>query len=185
MIRQKLTHRLNMAVGARARSDRRNWALARCLARWGLHWRFQPALGHSIDFCCFGRGKCFVKAKDTAVAAFLPSALQCEGCLETTTIGLVWWGRNEVLAHSNRREWNLVQSEGRSERPAWAFDNSIGCCSTANGATNFAEISCSRSLWTQAGTEVRLFSVTFNTFHYKVFLYKVEILLFLVFCLSF
>jgi hypothetical protein len=49
----------------------------------------QPALGYSKDLCCFGRGKCFVKAKNTAVVAVLPCALKCEGSLKATAIGLV------------------------------------------------------------------------------------------------
>jgi len=49
----------------------------------------QPTLGYSKDLCRFGRGKFFVKAKNTAVAAVLPCALKCEGSLKATAIGFV------------------------------------------------------------------------------------------------
>jgi len=86
---QGLTHRLNVAVGMGIHSNRKSWELVSGSARQWLHGGMQPALGYSKDLCCFGRGKCFVKAKNTAIVAVLPCALKCEGSLKATTIGLV------------------------------------------------------------------------------------------------
>ena len=63
------------------------------------HARLQPALGDSKEPGGFARGKGFVKTEYSAIAAVTLGTMDREGRAKAATVGLVYRGRDDVLAH--------------------------------------------------------------------------------------
>lgn len=95
------------------------------------HARLQPALGDCKNPGGFARGKGFVKAEYSAIAAVTLGTMDREGGTKAATVGRVCRGRNDVLAHGNADVWNLIHSGSQAwinlREPA---RNSVGCSST-------------------------------------------------------
>src|SRR5256885_10408278 len=75
-----------------------------------LHAGLEPALGDGKQPCCLAGGERLVETEYAAVAAVALGAMDREGGAEAAAVGRVCRGRDDVLAHGDRKSTRLNSS---------------------------------------------------------------------------